>query len=96
MKEKKETNGWLILLKWEKDLGFFTKVMYNNLKNIIVWKFLNKCPSCFSNNLQFVEGTKRFVKWFCRDCTAMHFAYGCQHCKKMYPLLERLEKENNV
>ncbi len=71
-----KTNSWSKLLNWRNNLEYY----YKASKNVIVLKFLKKCPSCYSKDLQFVEGNKRFEKWFCRDCVVMHYKFSCPHC----------------
>lgn len=76
MKKEQYKHHFERLLNWEEELKYFLR----KTKFTIVWKWLQRCPSCYSDNVHFVEGSSKFEKWFCRDCTAMHFSYKCKHC----------------
>ena len=78
MKKQSIPKQFETLLFWKDNI----QSMIKRQKNSFVWKFLKRCPSCYSNNLDFVEGRQFFEKWFCLDCTAMHFAYFCPGCKQ--------------
>lgn len=60
--------------------------MIKNWKAVFWVEFRGKCPICRGNKLEFVEGTPRFSKWFCTECTTMSYTLECVKCKHKHLL----------
>lgn len=69
-------NPFMRLLYWRKNWRSFVMIV----RQTVTVKWMKRCTHCFSKNLQFVEGTDRFQKWWCKDCAAMDYSFRCPWC----------------